>query len=69
MVAGRTIRSILEGGIVPNTFIYRLIARCKQGQLPFDKLVKFHAFGQINQAAEDSEKRITLKPVLGIGKV
>lgn len=35
-----------------------------QGRFPFDKLVKFYSLDQINQAAEDSEKGITIKPIV-----
>ncbi|MGI4734517.1 MAG: NAD(P)-dependent alcohol dehydrogenase, partial [Janthinobacterium lividum] len=69
MVAGRTLKGILQGDSVPSIFIPRLIALYKKGQFPFDKLVKFYEFDQINQAAEDSEKGITIKPILRIGKV
>ena len=34
---------------------------------PFDELVKFYPLDQINQAAEDSEKGITIKPIVRIG--
>ncbi|TLT28979.1 hypothetical protein, partial [Acinetobacter baumannii] len=33
---------------------------------PFDKLVKFYRFDEINQAAIDSSKGITLKPIIRI---
>lgn len=69
MVAGRTVKGILQGDSVPSIFIPRLIALYQQGQFPFDKLVKFYEFDQINQAAEDSEKGVTIKPILRIGKV
>jgi aryl-alcohol dehydrogenase len=37
-----------------------------QGKFPFDKLIKFYDFKDINQAAIDSQKGITLKPVIKI---
>ncbi|MEG2922140.1 MAG: hypothetical protein RR856_14005, partial [Acinetobacter sp.] len=37
------------------------------GKFPFDQLVKFYAFDDINQAAIDSQKGITLKPIIKIG--
>jgi aryl-alcohol dehydrogenase len=38
-----------------------------QGRFPFDKLVEFYSFDQINQAAQDSEKGGTIKPIIRIG--
>jgi aryl-alcohol dehydrogenase len=35
-----------------------------QGRFPFDKLVRFYDLDEINQAAEDSEKGITIKPII-----
>ncbi|BFU94400.1 MAG: hypothetical protein NTNFB02_11220 [Nitrospira sp.] len=35
-----------------------------QGRFPFDRLVKFYSLDQINQAAEDSEKGVTIKPIV-----
>jgi len=35
-----------------------------QGRFPFEKLTKFYSFDQINQAAQDSERGGTIKPVI-----
>ena len=69
MVMGRTVKGILQGDSVPSIFIPRLVDLFRQGLFPFDRLVKFYEFDQINQAAEDSERGATIKPVLRIGKV
>jgi aryl-alcohol dehydrogenase len=69
MVMGRTVKGILQGDSVPSIFIPRMIALYQQGQFPFDRLVKFYDFDQINQAAEDAERGTTIKPVLRIGTV
>ncbi|MFU4699477.1 NAD(P)-dependent alcohol dehydrogenase, partial [Pseudomonas aeruginosa] len=58
---------IVEGDSVPQKFIPELVSLYLQGRFPFDKLVKFYSFEDINQAAEDSEKGITLKPIIRIG--
>jgi aryl-alcohol dehydrogenase len=60
----RTIRGVVEGDCNPDIFIPQLIDLYKQGKFPFDKLIKFYALEQINEAAEDSEKGKTLKAVL-----
>jgi aryl-alcohol dehydrogenase len=61
---GRTITGIVMGDGVPGIFIPKLIELYQQGRFPFDKMIKFYPFDQINQAAEDSEKGRTLKAVL-----
>lgn len=60
-------RGIVEGDAVAEQFIPRLIDLHLQGRFPFDKLVKMYPFEKINEAAEDSEKGITLKPIIKIG--
>ncbi|MFC3607249.1 NAD(P)-dependent alcohol dehydrogenase [Stutzerimonas tarimensis] len=67
LLGGKSIRGIVEGDSVPQRFIPQLVDLYLQGRFPFDKLVKFYPFEAINQAAEDSEKGVTLKPVLRIG--
>ena len=67
MTAGKTIVGIVEGDSVPDLFIPSLVELYQQERFPFDKLVKFYSLEQINQAAEDSEKGITIKPIVRIG--
>ena len=64
MIPGKTIHGILQGESVPKIFIPRLVELHAQGRFPFDKLVKFYDLEQINQAAEDSEKGGTIKPII-----
>ncbi|MEU4343931.1 NAD(P)-dependent alcohol dehydrogenase [Nocardia sp. NPDC023852] len=64
LLFGRSIRGIVEGDSVPRIFIPKLVRLYQQGRFPIDKLIKTYAFDDINQAVEDSEKGITLKPVL-----
>lgn len=61
---GRSTRGIIEGDSIPQIFIPQLIELYRQGRFPFDKLIKFYPIEAINQAAEDSEAGITVKPVL-----
>jgi len=67
MTTGKRIIGIIEGDSVPDLFIPRLVELYQQGRFPFDKLVKFVSLDQINQAAEDSEKGITIKPIVRFG--
>lgn len=61
---GRSLRTIIEGDSVPGAFIPALIDLWMQGRFPFDKMVRFYAFEEINQAARDSETGMAIKPVL-----
>lgn len=56
-------------GSVADMFIPRLVELYRQGRFPFDKLIKLYPFDQINEAAADSEKGVTLKPVIRIAEV
>lgn len=64
MIPGKTIRGILQGESVPKIFIPQLVELHRQGRFPFDKLVKFYDLADINQAAADSEKGGTIKPII-----
>jgi len=64
MAEGKAMIGVIEGDSVPRVFIPKLIEFYKAGKFPFDKLVKFYAFDEINQAFEDSAKGTTIKPVL-----
>lgn len=69
MTASKRIIGIIEGDSVPDLFIPSLVELYQQGRFPFDKLVKFSSLDQINQAAEDSEKGVTIKPIVRLGVV
>jgi len=61
---GRTVRGIIEGDSIPDLFIPRLIELYSQGRFPFDRLITFYPFDDINKAVEDMEKGRVIKPVL-----
>jgi aryl-alcohol dehydrogenase len=61
---GRTVRGIIEGDAIPDLFIPKLIELYCQERFPFDRLIKFYPFDEINQAVEDMEKGDVIKPVL-----
>jgi aryl-alcohol dehydrogenase len=64
MIPGKSIRGILEGESVSDIFIPQLIELNAHGRFPFEKLIKFYSLDQINQAAQDSEKGDTIKPII-----
>ncbi|MEK4627811.1 MAG: NAD(P)-dependent alcohol dehydrogenase [Solibacillus sp.] len=68
MAEGKTMMGVIEGDSVPRVFIPKLVEYYKAGSFPFDKLVKYYDFDQINEAFEDSKTGITIKPILKIEK-
>lgn len=64
MAEGKSMIGVIEGDSVPRVFIPRLVASYRAGHFPFDKLVRFYPFADINQAFEDSKTGVTIKPVL-----
>jgi aryl-alcohol dehydrogenase len=61
---GRSLIGIVEGDSIPEIFIPQLIELYKQGRFPFDRMVTYYPFADINKAAEDSEKGKALKAIL-----
>ena len=66
---GRKTLGIIEGDAVPQIFIPKLIDLYQAGEFPFDRLVKFYDFSDINQAIADAKRGDTIKPVLRISEV
>jgi aryl-alcohol dehydrogenase len=66
---GRKTLGIIQGDAVPQHFIPKLIHLYQAGQFPFDRLLKFYDFGDINRAIADSRRGDTIKPVLRISGV
>jgi aryl-alcohol dehydrogenase len=60
----RTVVGIIEGDVLPKVFIPTAINYYKQGRFPFDKLIKFYTFEEINKAVEDMQNGTTIKPVI-----
>ena len=65
---GKRAMGIVQGDAVPQRFIPHLIDLYRAGQFPFERLVKFYDFREINRAIADSRKGGTIKPVLRIGQ-
>jgi len=66
---GRKTLGIIQGDAVPQHFIPKLIELYKEGHFPFDRLLKFYDFGDINKAIADSKRGDTIKPVLRISEM
>jgi len=63
---GRRILSVIQGDAVPQKFIPHLIRLWQRGRFPFDRLITFYDFSEINRAIRDSRRGVTIKPVLRI---
>jgi aryl-alcohol dehydrogenase len=68
LMNGRTVRGIVAGDSVQDLFIPNLIELFLQGRFPFDRMIKFYPFEEINKAVHDMEKGMVLKPVLRFQK-
>jgi aryl-alcohol dehydrogenase len=64
MSGGRRLMGIVEGDSNPDVFIPMLAELYAQGRFPFDRLVKFYSFEQINEAVHDSETGVAIKPIV-----
>ena len=64
LMNGRTIKGILGGNAIPDLFIPKLIELYRQGRFPFDRLITYYPFDDINQAVEDMKKGRVIKPIL-----
>src|SRR5690606_1076925 len=67
MQSCKTLMGVVEGNSVPDVFIPQLLDLHMQGRFPFDRLVGFYDFDQVNQAAADMESGAVVKPIIRIG--
>lgn len=63
MLGGHSIRGIVQGDSIPDSFIPRLIDLHMNGRFPFDKLVTKYPFEHINQAMAGQASGEVVKPV------
>src|SRR5690606_3105156 len=64
MAMGQRLVGIVEGNTVPAVLLPRLIELHRQGRFPFDRLIRFYAFANLDQAIADSRAGTVIKPVL-----
>jgi aryl-alcohol dehydrogenase len=64
LAAGRSVTNLIEGDSVPQRMVPTLLDLYHQGRFPFDKLVQFYDFADINQAIDDAVSGKTIKPVV-----
>lgn len=63
---GKTVVGTLGGSSNSRTLIPALIELYKQGRFPFDRLVKFYGFDDLDQAIADAHEGGTIKAVLQV---
>jgi len=61
---GRRLMGLIEGDAVSDEFIPQLIDLYKQGKFPFDKLISYYEFDQINEAIQDTHSGKAIKPIV-----
>lgn len=61
---GKRIVGVLGGGGRTESFIPTLIDLYRQGRFPFDELVRYYEFDQIEQALADSKSGDVIKPIV-----
>ncbi|MFJ4922967.1 NAD(P)-dependent alcohol dehydrogenase [Streptomyces sp. NPDC088725] len=66
LLGGRTVRGVAQGDSIPQLFVPQLIDLYRAGQFPFDRLVTFYEFDEINQAVADTKTGAAIKPVLRV---
>ncbi|MGP8282419.1 MAG: NAD(P)-dependent alcohol dehydrogenase [Desulfomonilaceae bacterium] len=66
LTEGRRTVGIIQGDAIPQRFIPKMIDLYRAGHFPFDRLVKFYDFSEINKAIADAKRGNTIKPVLRI---
>ncbi len=64
MQSCKTLMGVVEGNSVPDVFVPQLLELHAQGRFPFDRLVTFYDFDDIERAAADTESGVAVKPIL-----
>ena len=64
MGLGKTLAGVVEGCSNPKIFIPQLLDYYRKGMFPFDKLIQYYDFEDINQAFADTKEGKVLKAVL-----
>ncbi len=67
MGAAKTLGGVVEGCCTPQLFLPTLLDFYRQGRFPFDRLVEFYPFEEINRAFADTGSGRAVKAVLRMG--
>jgi aryl-alcohol dehydrogenase len=61
---GRMVRGVIQGESRPKEFIPQLVDHLMAGRMPVERMMTIYPLHDINQAAADTAKGTTIKPVL-----
>lgn len=61
---GKSLIGVIEGDAIPKEFLPKLMDYYKKGLFPFDRLIKYYPFEQINEAQAASDAGECIKAVL-----
>lgn len=64
LLNSKKLSGVVEGDSQPQKFIPEMVQYYKEGRFPFDKLTKFFAFEDINQAFAASKDASVIKPIV-----
>lgn len=64
MAPSKKIIGLTEGDAIPQLFIPKLVQFYEKGLFPFDKMVKFYKFKDVNKAIDDMTSGKTIKPII-----
>jgi aryl-alcohol dehydrogenase len=68
LAMGISVRGIVQGDAIAQTFIPELVRQYQAGRFPFDKLVRFYPFEDINEAFDAAGRGDVIKPVLRVAQ-
>jgi len=64
MTGGRHLFGTVEGNSTPAQIIPEILTLYAQGRFPFDRMIRFYPFSEINKAIVDTETGVCIKAVL-----
>jgi aryl-alcohol dehydrogenase len=68
MGPGKMLVGLVEGCSIPQVFILKLLDYYKKGMFPFDRLISYYDFRDIEQAFADTHQGKVIKAVLRMGR-
>jgi aryl-alcohol dehydrogenase len=64
LLPGKRLIGVMGGGGQTPMFLVALMKLQRDGRFPLERLVRFYDFSQINEAIDDSDKGVTVKPIV-----
>lgn len=64
MVSGKQFMGVVEGDVVPQEYVPKLISWVKEGRLPLERIVKYYQAKDFEIAIRDMQSGQTVKPII-----